>query len=220
MKTEQEILEKAFLLFLKDGFSAVSTNEIIRAAGLTKGGFYYVFKSREELIQKVVAHYIYPYFTYPIQQMKAAWENKKKNVATELLLWDCFFASQRFAGYCSLIGLEIPFRDFYLLMYEGIKKFPEVSQYSLYLSKEKGMYLKRILERGKERKEIIENTDLEEHIPLILAMQDGILALRVLDEQIQEEEKYRKIAKQILKDIGVNKEFSGKLQGGVTSAVS
>lgn len=47
MKTENEILEIAFLLFLEKGFSEVSTNELIRAAGLTKGGFYYSFKSRE-----------------------------------------------------------------------------------------------------------------------------------------------------------------------------
>ena len=35
MKTENEILEIAFLLFLEKGFSEVSTNELIRAAGLT-----------------------------------------------------------------------------------------------------------------------------------------------------------------------------------------
>ena len=49
MKTENEILEIAFLLFLEKGFSEVSTNELIRAAGLTKGGFYYSFNSRDDL---------------------------------------------------------------------------------------------------------------------------------------------------------------------------
>ena len=43
MKTEYEILEMAFAMFLEKGFSEVSTNELIREAGLTKGGFYYVF---------------------------------------------------------------------------------------------------------------------------------------------------------------------------------
>ncbi|MBR5269822.1 MAG: helix-turn-helix transcriptional regulator, partial [Anaerotignum sp.] len=45
LKTEHEILEMAFDMFLEKGFSEVSTNEIIREAGLTKGGFYYYFKS-------------------------------------------------------------------------------------------------------------------------------------------------------------------------------
>ena len=54
MKTEHEILEMAFAMFLEKGFSEVSTNELIREAGLTKGGFYYCFKSREDLDQRVV----------------------------------------------------------------------------------------------------------------------------------------------------------------------
>ena len=49
MKTELNILQTAFRLFLGKGFSDISTNEIIREAGATKGGFYYCFKSREDL---------------------------------------------------------------------------------------------------------------------------------------------------------------------------
>lgn len=220
LKTEQEIIEKAFMLFLQDGFSAMSTNEIIREAGLTKGGFYYVFKSREELIQKVIDHYIKPYFLEPTEQMEQIWCDKKKNIDTKTLLWDGFFAPQQFANYCSGIGLEIPFRDFYLLIYDGLKKFPEVLQYSLASSKAKGEALFRILERGKERKEIMEDIDLAEYSTLILAMQDGILALRVLDEKIQDDEKYKKIIQQMIKDIGVKASYEQGLQGGVRSAVS
>ena len=43
MKTEEHILETAFRLFLKKGFSDISTNEVIREAETTKGGFYYCF---------------------------------------------------------------------------------------------------------------------------------------------------------------------------------
>ena len=67
LKTENEILEIAFLLFLEKGFSEVSTNELIRAAGLTKGGFYYSFKSRDDLDQQVVEKYIRPFFSRPTE---------------------------------------------------------------------------------------------------------------------------------------------------------
>ena len=50
MKTELNILQTAFRLFLGKGFSDISTNEIIREAGTTKGGFYYCFNSREDLV--------------------------------------------------------------------------------------------------------------------------------------------------------------------------
>ena len=74
MKTENEILEIAFLLFLEKGFSEVSTNELIRAAGLTKGGFYYSFKSRDDLDQQVVEKYIRPFFS---RQRKCSRHGKK-----------------------------------------------------------------------------------------------------------------------------------------------
>ena len=72
MKTENEILEIAFLLFLEKGFSEVSTNELIRAAGLTKGGFYYSFKSRDDLDQQVVEKYIRPFFSRQTEEMQQA----------------------------------------------------------------------------------------------------------------------------------------------------
>ena len=74
MKTENEILEIAFLLFLEKGFSEVSTNELIRAAGLTKGGFYYSFKSRDDLDQQVVENI---WQSYSLRNEKPAMKEDK-----------------------------------------------------------------------------------------------------------------------------------------------
>ena len=90
MKTENEILEIAFLLFLEKGFSEVSTNELIRAAGLTKGGFYYAFKSRDDLDQQVVEKYIRPFFVRAAEEMQQVWEKGRKDMPTGELLWKGF----------------------------------------------------------------------------------------------------------------------------------
>ena len=182
MKTENEILEIAFLLFLEKGFSEVSTNELIRAAGLTKGGFYYSFKSRDDLDQQVVEKYIRPFFSRQTEEMQQAWEKSRAETPTAELLWKGFFLPQRFANYQKKIG-------------------------------------KKILERGQKRGEILKSIDLENYVTMILAMQDGILALRVLDETIDEEEKYTKIQYQMWKEISTAK-MQNYEDGGVTSAVS
>ncbi|MEI3523184.1 MAG: TetR/AcrR family transcriptional regulator [Anaerotignum sp.] len=70
MKTERNISDTAFRLFLGEGFSDISTNEIIRAAGATKGGFYYCFKSREDLAGKVIESYLRPYYLRPLEEMR------------------------------------------------------------------------------------------------------------------------------------------------------
>ena len=219
MKTENEILEIAFLLFLEKGFSEVSTNELIRAAGLTKGGFYYSFKSRDDLDQQVVEKYIRPFFSRQTEEMQQAWEKSRAETPTAELLWKGFFLPQRFANYQKKIGKKIAFRNFYFLLYEGMKKFPEVEEYFKEFNKKKSRLLYGILERGQKRGEILKSIDLENYVTMILAMQDGILALRVLDETIDEEEKYTKIQYQMWKEISTAKMLNFE-DGGVTSAVS
>jgi AcrR family transcriptional regulator len=47
---KQHILTSALELFLKHGYAAVSVNQIVNKAGVSKGGFYHHFKSKEELL--------------------------------------------------------------------------------------------------------------------------------------------------------------------------
>ena len=49
------ILEAAGRLFRERGFEAVSVADVMRAAGLTHGGFYGYFKSKDELIAEALA---------------------------------------------------------------------------------------------------------------------------------------------------------------------
>ena len=219
MKNENEILEMAFEMFLEKGFSEVSTNELIREAGLTKGGFYYSFKSREELDQKVVARYIHPFFTDPVAKMQEVWDGKKQDIPTEELLWNGFFRPQRFVNFLYVIDKEVAFRNFYFLLYESMKKFPEVEKYFKEFNVKRGEMLHRILDRGQKRGEVAKDIDLENYVTMILAMQDGILALKVLDDGIDDEEKYKNIQKQMWRDISTENMEKNR-DGGVTSAVS
>ena len=47
--TRQRILEVAATHFLERGFAGTSLNDVIKASGLTKGGFYFHFASKAEL---------------------------------------------------------------------------------------------------------------------------------------------------------------------------
>lgn len=219
MKTENQILEMAFLLFLEKGFSDISTNEIIRAAGLTKGGFYYYFKSREDLDRRVIEQYIHPYYTKPLELMQHFWEEKRADIPTGELLWKGFFLPQRFANFKCAIGREIRFRNFYFLLYESMKKFPEVMEYSRHFSAKRGEFLHRILERGQNRGEILPDIDSESYVTMILAMQDGIQALKVLDDSIDDEEKYKTIQLQMWNEISTDGTEIYR-NGGAIGAVS
>jgi TetR/AcrR family transcriptional repressor of nem operon len=57
-ENRRNILEAAGRLFRARGFEAVTVAEIMQAAGLTHGGFYGHFKSKDDLIAQTLAHAI------------------------------------------------------------------------------------------------------------------------------------------------------------------
>lgn len=48
-RTRQQIIEKSTILFTTNGYNHTSLSQILKATGLTKGGFYFHFKSKEDL---------------------------------------------------------------------------------------------------------------------------------------------------------------------------
>jgi TetR/AcrR family transcriptional regulator, transcriptional repressor for nem operon len=57
-ENRRKILEAAGRLFRARGFEAVTVAEVMQAAGLTHGGFYGHFKSKDDLIAQTLAHAI------------------------------------------------------------------------------------------------------------------------------------------------------------------
>jgi len=59
-ENRRRILEAASLLFRDKGFDAVSVAEVMKAAGLTHGGFYGHFSSKDDLVAHALAHALTP----------------------------------------------------------------------------------------------------------------------------------------------------------------
>ena len=55
--TEERILSQSMRLFLEKGYHGTSIDDITQAAGLTKGAFYWHFKSKEDLLRRIVEEY-------------------------------------------------------------------------------------------------------------------------------------------------------------------
>ena len=55
-KNKQTILEAASQLFRERGFESVTVTDVMKSAGLTHGGFYGYFKSKDDLIAQALAH--------------------------------------------------------------------------------------------------------------------------------------------------------------------
>lgn len=67
----QRIVEAANDLFYQQGFNKTSFAEIATASGIPKGNFYYYFKSKEALLDAVIAHRL-----AIIRRLLARWEEE------------------------------------------------------------------------------------------------------------------------------------------------
>jgi AcrR family transcriptional regulator len=57
-ETRERLLELAESAVLQKGFAATSIDELIAAAGITKGGFFYHFKDKNELAKALLVRYL------------------------------------------------------------------------------------------------------------------------------------------------------------------
>ena len=53
-----ELLDAALKLFVEKGFAATRSEEVARAAGVSKGTLYLYFPSKEELLKAVIQHFL------------------------------------------------------------------------------------------------------------------------------------------------------------------
>ncbi|NLY43948.1 MAG: TetR/AcrR family transcriptional regulator [Clostridiaceae bacterium] len=70
MSTKENILKTAFEFFISHAYADVSINDIVKKVGITKGGFYHYFKSKEELFEKVMEDFLDRYYNLFISFFK------------------------------------------------------------------------------------------------------------------------------------------------------
>jgi TetR/AcrR family transcriptional regulator, transcriptional repressor for nem operon len=71
MENRRTILDAAGRLFRERGFEAVTVAEIMQAAGLTHGGFYGYFESKDDLIAETLAEALTRTTTGPLNDLSA-----------------------------------------------------------------------------------------------------------------------------------------------------
>ncbi|MFB6468396.1 TetR/AcrR family transcriptional regulator [Cytobacillus sp. Hz8] len=58
MDTKTKIINESILLFEKNGYAETSINDIINSLGISKGGFYYHFESKQHLLKYIFLQFI------------------------------------------------------------------------------------------------------------------------------------------------------------------
>jgi AcrR family transcriptional regulator len=137
-----ELLEAALALFVAKGFAATKSEEVARAAGVSKGTLYLYFPSKEELLKAVIQHFLVNEIAAGVEQAAALDDGPTPEIMTQLLVdwW-----SRVHAG---------PASGVFKLIVTEVVNFPDIAQFYVERVIEPGnAIVGRLLERGIQRGE-------------------------------------------------------------------
>jgi AcrR family transcriptional regulator len=111
-----ELLEAALTLFVEKGFAATRSEEVAKAAGVSKGTLYLYFPSKEELLKAVIQHFLGAEIEAGVQEAAAAEGPTAQALEQLLVTW----WTRVYAG---------PASGVFKLVITEIRNFPEIGEF-------------------------------------------------------------------------------------------
>ena len=180
MNTKRKIIKTALRIFLQKGYDRASMNEIARETGVTKGGIYHHFESKEHLFRDALA-----FITAEMQK----WSSSRfREVRSSRDLLAALFGSiasmkDAFAGIVGEGGNQQPY-SFLEILVNAARRDEGVRQEmgAVYAHTRKN--IKEVLLQGQKAGEIRDDIDCEALAFEITALMEGTLLLSVIDETV------------------------------------
>lgn len=165
-KTRQFIIEKSALVFNQKGYAGTSISDIMAATGLTKGGVYGHFESKEEI---AVEAFRYSMKLIGFQMQKVV--DLKSNAIDKLNALVAFHKNYLFnppiQGGCPLLNTSVEADDTNPRLREKVIK--ALNNWHL--------FIQGIVEEGKRKKEIKTLVNADEFTTLFIALTEGAVML-------------------------------------------
>ncbi len=125
MQTKQQIISVALDLFINNGYERTSLTDIAKQIGITKPAIYYHFKNKETLFLAVVNGFLDEMEKWTLSIIEADVSVQDMLQMMFGMLKDAKGTMAALTGTSNSDALEF---HTYMLMFEGIKIFPEVRQ--------------------------------------------------------------------------------------------
>ncbi|QZY54696.1 TetR/AcrR family transcriptional regulator [Crassaminicella profunda] len=143
-ETEKKILEAAISIFSKKGFSAATTNEIAKEAGVAEGTIFKYYPRKKDLLHTAMIKAIHLFVeSMAVDSLKAVIKEKKEASIEELLKAVIMDRIKFFEKHCSLIKVifyELQFHEDLreLFLKKLLENIPEIVSQIFKERKQKG----------------------------------------------------------------------------------
>ena len=163
-------MQNSFVLFLQKGYKEVSVNEIAKTCSISKGAFYYHYKSKDELYLEVLHRFFFSYF-----------KSQDCDYGENSLEFKFMFLVSTFIEPYKEISSLLKQKDlsaYFRFLFQAVNYFPDIKyrvNKHFYI---KGYYLYLIINDAKNRGEIKQSVD-----PKLMARQilSSIIGVTVLE---------------------------------------
>lgn len=153
--SKDKILDVALQLFIRNGYRGTSLNQIAEESGLTKGGVYHYFSSKDDLYYQAVRRFFD--FNQP------EWI-EDSNLEIKKLIWQGFESIEERKGWIKkLVGLDSndAILYFYMFLYDATRRYPELQEFIDKHDNARRETLTAAFEEAQEKKEIRQDIDPE-----------------------------------------------------------
>lgn len=184
--TKERILSVALYYFIKKPYTEVTMNEILKVSGLSKGGFYHHFESKEILYREVIDHFIlktflteYGHFTsnpynLPFNEFVPVYIKSTLEHLIEL-------ANTRLGD----LKLKMEEVNLYMVMFDMMKHYKGFDKMLEKLHESEIIMFKTLIDKAKENGEIkneLDSLSLANHVHTLM---HGICVLAMFDEGME-----------------------------------
>ena len=154
----QVIMDTAWELFYEKGYESTTVNDIIKRAGTSKGGFYYYFKAKDELLNS-----LYAFFDREYEKFYATMDKNLNSLLKLRMLGQ--YVSYFIEGNVSPEFLCALYKS--QLSSQTQKNFLSPDRYYIKL-------VKKIIEEGQKKGEIRDDISVETLAHHVLVIERGI----------------------------------------------
>jgi len=194
-ETREKIVIKALQYFVENDYQAVSLTSIAEGIGITKGGIYHYFDSKDELLMECILTVF-----KTIGEFSATSFNE--NTSPEDVLKGFFSFKEIIKMMADSLNLELNnYFNFYYLIFLGVKKFPEIGEAMVAIYRRMQQELEHLFERFKERGVIRKDLNTRAFSLELITMVEGVMLVYSFSTEMDLDELGKDMVSSVLERI-------------------
>jgi AcrR family transcriptional regulator len=192
--TKERIIFSSFNLFFNKGYKDVSLQDISKSVGITKGGFYHYYKSKEELFIEMMEVCYFNYMESLIVYLKDKTTGFKEKLKKVMYFYYDEFATK-------MVSKDFEAGGFYVMLIDGLRKFDILRIRLKNLYKKIETAIKASIKNEINLGIIKEGTDADLLTFEILSLIEGSFILWIINNEINVKNKIEKVFNSIINRI-------------------